>query len=168
MTARGFTHESSYNESVEWYTPKFVFEALGIEFDLDPCSPGAGKSFVPALKHYTIEDDGLASEWFGTVWVNPPYGTQTPKWMKKLYEHGDGMALVFARTDVKWFQDYGADADAICFINGRVKFYQGNMTTQPGTPGTGSMILAYGPKAAAALSQAGLGVVVAKTERWVA
>lgn len=162
MSSKGFTHESSYNESVEWYTPKFIFDALGLTFDLDPCSPGAGKSFVPAIKHYTVEDDGLTSPWHGTAWVNPPYGTQTPKWMQKLHDHGDGIALVFARTDVKWFQEYGANADAICFISGRVKFYQGDMVTQPGTPGAGSMLLAFGEVAADALRQAGLGVVVGK------
>lgn len=166
--SRGFTHESARNESVEWYTPQFVFDALGLEFDLDPCSPGAGKSFVPAAKHYTIEDDGLASEWSGTVWVNPPYGAQTPKWMRKFRDHGDGLALVAARTDVKWFHDYGADADAICFVNGRIKFYQGNLTTQPGSPGTGSMILAYGQKAVDALMQSGLGAVMAKAEKLAA
>lgn len=158
----GFTHESQYNESVEWYTPKYIFDAIGLTYDLDPCSPGEGKSFVPTLKHYTVADDGLVSPWEGTVWVNPPYGTHTPKWMKKLHEHGDGIALVFSRTDVKWFQDFGADADAICFIHGRVKFYQGDMETQPGTPGTGSMLLAFGDKAAQALRRSGLGVVVSK------
>jgi hypothetical protein len=153
----GFAHESTVNESVEWYTPPSIFEKLGIRFDLDPCSPGAGKSFVPADNHYTIVDDGLASPWFGTVWVNPPYGKHTPVWMEKLAEHGDGIALVFARTDVAWFHEFGTKADVVCFVRSRVKFFQGDMETQPGTPGAGSMLLAYGPKAAAALRQSGLG-----------
>ena len=56
----GFAHESTHNISVEWYTPPEIFTALGLAFDLDPCSPGPGKSFVPARRHYTVADDGLA------------------------------------------------------------------------------------------------------------
>jgi hypothetical protein len=55
----GFAHESTHNISVEWYTPPEIFTALGLAFDLDPCSPGPGKSFVPARRHYTVADDGL-------------------------------------------------------------------------------------------------------------
>lgn len=157
MASTGFTHESTRNESFEWYTPPEVFAGLGLTFDLDPCSPGAGKSFVPALNHYTIEDDGLASPWFGTTFVNPPYGSETPKWMRKLAEHGDGIALVFSRTDVKWFQEVGVQADLICFVSGRIKFFKGNIEDRGGTPGAGSMLLAYGETAAKALLNSGLG-----------
>jgi len=51
--------------SDEWYTPKFVFDGLGIEFDIDVCSPIGGTGIVPAKKFYSIEDDGLASAWGG-------------------------------------------------------------------------------------------------------
>ena len=153
----GFAHESTHNESVEWYTPPEIFDGLGLTFDLDPCSPGAGKSYVPTLRHYTVVDDGLASPWFGTVFVNPPYGPETPKWMRRLADHGDGIALVFARTDVKWFQEVGVKADLICFISGRIKFFKGNVDDRGGTPGAGSMLLAYGAKAAEALRNSGLG-----------
>lgn len=154
----GFTHESSINESVEWYTPPEIFEALGLTFDLDPCSPGPGKSYVPTLKHYTIHDNGLLSPWNqDLVWVNPPYGPYTRVWMEKLANHGNGIALVFARTDVAWFQKHGVKADVICFINSRVRFFQGDITKRGGSPGAGSMLLAYGKKAADALAQSGLG-----------
>lgn len=154
----GFTHESAVNESVEWYTPPEIFEALGLTFDLDPCSPGAGKSYVPALQHYTAHDDGLAQDW-GTslAWVNPPYGPSTKLWMEKLAHHGNGIAMVFARTDVRWFQEYGVLADTVCFVNNRVYFYQGDIAKRGGRPGAGSMLLAYGPKAAQALRNSGLG-----------
>jgi hypothetical protein len=158
---KGFTHESTNNESFEWYTPPVILDALGLTFDLDPCSPGAGKSFVPALKHYTIDDDGLTSPWAGTVWMNPPYGPLTPVWMKKMSEHRDGIALVFARTDVRWFQDYAAGVSLVCFVSGRIKFYKGDIVNQGGTPGAGSMLVAWGDKAAAALQASGLGVCFA-------
>lgn len=158
---RGFTHESTRNESFEWYTPPIIFESIGLEFDLDPCSPGAGKSFVPTKKHYTITDDGLTSPWEGTAFVNPPYGSETAKWMRRLADHGDGIALVFARTDVKWFQDVAASADLICFVSGRIRFFKGNIEDQGGTPGAGSMLIAWGEKSAAALRQSGLGLFFA-------
>lgn len=156
----GFAHESTRNESIEWYTPPSVFDALGLSFDLDPCSPGVGRSHVPARKHYTIHDDGLNSPWEGTAFVNPPYGSETQHWMRKLADHGDGIALVFARTDVKWFHEVAPKTSLICFVSGRIKFYKGNTVDQGGTPGAGSMLIAFGPRAADAVRESGLGVCV--------
>lgn len=167
MTSRptqGFAHESTRNESIEWYTPPEIFAALGVRFDIDPCSPGAGKSHVPADRHLTIVDDGLTSDWGrGLAWVNPPYGNETQHWMRKLAGHGDGIALVFARTDVKWFQEVAPQTSAICFVSGRIKFYKGNITDQGGTPGAGSMLVAFGSRSAEALRQSGLGICVEVT-----
>lgn len=154
----GFTHESQKNETIEWYTPPGIFDALGLEFDLDPCSPGAGKSFVPAKKHYTIKDDGLAQPWNGLAFVNPPYGNQTGTWLKKLADHGNGIGLVFSRTDTQWFHDLAKQLDLVCFVKGRIKFYRGGIEEQPGTPGTGSMLLGFGKTSVDALLKSNLGV----------
>lgn len=160
--SRGFTHESTVNESIEWYTPPNIFEALGLEFDLDPCSPGQGKSFVPARRVLTAEDDGLATPWGDpsstTVFMNPPYGALTAPFMRKFAEHGNGIALVFARTDTRWFQETVGTADVLCFISGRVRFYKGSTTQQGGSPGAGSVLIAYGKKSADAVLQSGLGL----------
>lgn len=154
----GFGHESSVNESIEWYTPPEIFDALGLTFDLDPCSPGEGKSYVPAKRHLTIVDDGLATAWQGTVWMNPPYGPHVPTWLSKLADHGDGIALLFARTDTKWFQTYVAGrADLVCFVDGRIKFFKGGMDERGGSPGAGSVLIAYGKRSADALLASGLG-----------
>lgn len=155
--SRGFSHESSVNESVEWYTPPEIFEALDFVFDLDPCSPGEGLSYVPARRHYTAADDGLSLPWEGTVFMNPPYGPHTKVWMRRLAEHGDGIALVFARTDVKWFQEFGTKADLVCFVDGRIRFFQGDKEKRGGSPGAGSMLLAFGETASHVLLQSGLG-----------
>ena len=81
--------------------------------------------------------------------------------MKRLAEYGNGMALVFSRTDVKWFQDYVADkASLVCFISGRIKFFQGDIKKRGGTPGAGSMLVAYGEEAAYAVWKSGLGSCV--------
>lgn len=66
-------HENSIGESDEWYTPREVFSALGMDFDLDPCSPGSGH-WVPARRQFTKTDDGLSRPWRGRVFMNPPFG----------------------------------------------------------------------------------------------
>jgi hypothetical protein len=87
------TGETVVNKSVEWLTPLFIFEALGLTFDLDPCGGELG-DHVPARARYTTRDDGLSKDWSGTVWLNPPYGPHTPRWLRRLVKHGDGIALV--------------------------------------------------------------------------
>lgn len=154
---RGFTHESTYNESKEWYTPRYIFDALGLEFDLDPASPGKNiVPWIPSDRHLTVLDDGLVHKWDGKVWLNPPYGTDTPKWLKRLCEHRNGMALVFSRTDTEWFHKYATQADAICFLRGRIRFIKASGESG-GTPGAGSMLLAWGDDCAGAVLGCGLG-----------
>lgn len=165
----GFTHESTYNETKEWYTPRYIFEAIGLEFDLDPCSPGKDVvPWVPARRHLTYLDNGLTAHWGGRVWVNPPYGSDTPEWFKHLSKHGNGIALVFARTDTKWFHDCIPNADAICFIKGRVSFvrsdesglYAKNLIKPKGGCGAASMLVAFGKDNAQALYNSGLGLTL--------
>jgi hypothetical protein len=171
MSAKGFTHESTYNESKEWYTPREIFRGIGIDFDLDPCSPGQDiVPWIPAQIHYTVREDGLTSNWFGNVFMNPPYGSDTPKWMRKLSSHGNGIALVFARPDTQWFHKYVPLADAILFIRGRVAFihaatkdkdypamYADGLWQPKGGCGAASMLVAFGKKNAEALLNSNLG-----------
>jgi phage N-6-adenine-methyltransferase len=157
----GFTHESQNANTVEWYTPRWLIDAIGIHYAIDVCSPGAAKTSIPADRHYTVADDGLTSAWAGTVWCNPPYGRETGIWMEKLADHGDGIALVFARTDTAWFQAAASRATAVSFLAGRVKFIDGRTgKPSPGSPGSGSVLLAFGQKAAAALTAANLGITL--------
>ena len=79
--------------SDEWYTPKSVFDGLGLTFDLDVCSPKGGTGLVPALRSYCLEDDGLLSPWHGRVWMNPPYSKPAP-WVEKWINHANGIALL--------------------------------------------------------------------------
>jgi len=167
--SKGWIHESTYNESKEWYTPKYIFDALDIQFDLDPCSPECDVvPWIPAKRYYTVEDNGLEQIWSGNVWMNPPYGSDTPKWMKKLEEHGNGIALVFARTDTKWFHDYVPNAHAVCFIKGRISFvpadraedYTYNLWEPKGGSGAASILVAYGENNVMPLVKSGLGLVL--------
>lgn len=110
----------------EWATPQEFYNALDAEFHftLDPCSTDEN---AKCAKHYTKEQDGLAQDWTGeTVFCNPPYGREMPKWIRKCYEHytGGGIAvmLIPARTDTKAFHEYIYGKAEIRFIKGRLKF----------------------------------------------
>jgi len=114
-----------------WATPNNLFEVLDKEFNfnLDPCADDLNHK---CSRYYTKEIDGLSREWGGDdrIFMNPPYGKEIKKWVKKAYESSKNGALVVAllpaRTDTKWFS-YCMKASEIRFIEGRVKF--GNSKT---------------------------------------
>lgn len=155
----GFRHERSQGESVEWYTPPEIFQALAITFDLDPAAPVGGLPWIPAQRSFSRADDGLTQPWNGRVWLNPPYGRGIEQWLNRLARHGDGLALVFARTDTRWYQEIVRRATAICFIAGRLSFIRGDRS-RAGTAGAPSVLLAFGLPCALALVEAGLGQTV--------
>jgi hypothetical protein len=112
------------NEKDEYYTPKWVFDKLGLDFDLDPCSPGKHKSNSPATVHYSHPQNGLELEWRGRIWMNPPYSKPSP-WVEKFIEHGNGLALL-PLSKAKWFHALWNAADAITLMPTLLKFdYQG-------------------------------------------
>ena len=95
----------------EYYTPISLFAYLGLTFDLDVAAPKGGIHYIPALAHYSEEDDGLAQPWVGRVWMNPPYSA--PKlWVEKFIDHGNGIALV-PMAKSKWFNELWDAADGI-------------------------------------------------------
>jgi hypothetical protein len=128
-----------------WLTPPHVLKALG-EFDLDPCS-SIDRPWDTARVHFTLEDDGLAQEWSGRVWCNPPYGPGLAPFLRRLADHKDGgTALVFARTETRAFFDHVWDkATAILFLKGRLKFHKPDGTLG-GTAGSPSVLIAYGER----------------------
>lgn len=142
--------------SDEWYTPPEVFEALGLRFNLDPAAPPGGVPWVPARRSFSIAEDGLAQDWRGRVWLNPPYGRATADWLARLAAHGDGLALVFARTDTHWFQRFASEATALCFIGGRLRFRRPDGSVGDTAPSP-SLLVAFGLPCAIALAESGLG-----------
>ena len=149
----GFTHESSYAITTSWYTPKWVFDALNVTFDLDVCAPTGGVPWIPAKNHYALPQDGLALPWDGSVWCNPPYGKETPKWLHKMATHGNGIALVMARTDTKWFHEHLTKADCLLFLKGRIQFVDGLQQTGGSGSTCGSVLAGYGEEATKALTR---------------
>lgn len=150
-------HPVSVNPSDERYTPPDVFDALGMTFDLDPCSPGPDH-WVPARKVYTIADDGLAQPWEGTVFMNPPFGGRNGHvlWLRKFLDHGDGIGLVNAQTSAAWFHDHLHRADALLFPRGRTRFFDQD-GKQLNHPWTGVVLIGMGERCVEALRKSGLG-----------
>jgi len=58
----GVSRKMHARKSVEWYTPAWVFDELGLQFDLDPASPYDMESFIPATTKYTVFDNGLQKD----------------------------------------------------------------------------------------------------------
>lgn len=107
-----------------WATPQDFFDKLNAEFgfELDVC---ATHDNAKCPRYFTKESDGLAQEWRGKVWMNPPYGREIGAWMKKAHESARGGAtvvcLVPARTDTRWWHEYVANHE-VRFVRGRLKF----------------------------------------------
>ena len=114
-------------------TPQDFFDKLNAEFSfkLDVC---ATPDNAKCSNFFTKENDGLSQNWCDlghphpedpVVWMNPPYGREIIRWMKKAHESAqDGatvVCLVPARTDTKWWHEYAAPHE-VRFIRGRLKF----------------------------------------------
>ncbi len=147
--------EKNTISSDEWYTPKYIIEYLG-EFDLDPCAP-VNPLWKTANIMYNKHDDGLTKEWFGRVWLNPPYSRPLIEmFIKKMAEHNNGIALLYNRCDSNMFQDIiFAKAKAMLFMRHRIKFYKQDRTLG-GSPGCGSILIAFGDNNADILKNCGI------------
>jgi hypothetical protein len=128
-----YVHVGNCSISQTWTTPKELLEPLysvfGV-FDLDPYSPTSNgrTTFVKAKAYFTETDDGLSLPWFGTVFMNPPYGRSIHHWTAKAKaEVAQGNAevvvgLVPARPDTRyWHRDIAGSA-SVFFLKGRLKF----------------------------------------------
>lgn len=176
---RGFSKldpQGHIGDTTTWLTPLDFVHKLG-KFDLDPC----GFAGHWTAKHLLFPgaqvscDDGLKYKWYGRVWLNPPYGRGMDEWLTKLADHGNGIALVFARTDTNLFHDI--NPDLTFFLKGRIKFLspfkrddKGKIILHPRTEkpillkvpeestnaGHGSMLLAWGQRNVKAILKSGI------------
>lgn len=157
-------HHSPQPASYDWLTPPFVLEALG-PFDCDPACP-PDMPWRTAAVMFTPREDGLAQDWRGVTWLNPPYGQEDVQgpWLRRLVAHGNGFALVFARTETKlFFECVWRSATALLFLEGRLHFHFGAPWTgkagrryaigerAPHNGGAPSVVIAYGKACAARL-----------------
>jgi hypothetical protein len=98
-----------------WETPEKYYKELDSEFhfNFDPCPLNS-------------KEDGLVKEWGTSTFVNPPYGREIGKWVKKSYEESlKGKIVVMlmpVRTDTNYFHNYILGRAEIRFIKGRLRF----------------------------------------------
>jgi hypothetical protein len=150
------SHQRCVGKSQVHLTPKWLIEALGGRFALDPCA-AAEDPLRCAEQCYTEANDGLLRPWFGVVWLNPPFDRyQVGKWIAKLALHGNGIALVHARTEAEWFRPIWTSADAILFLDKRIKFCRPDGTEQPANSGAPPVLAAFGALATNRLAMSGL------------
>lgn len=148
-------HHNPTAKSEVWLTPPYILFALG-PFDLDPCA-AVDRPWPTATHHYTIEHDGLSRPWQGRVWMNPPYGRKVAFWLRRLAAHGNGIALIFARTETAmFFESVWWKATALLFIEGRLNFHFPTGQRAPANCGAPSVLIAYGEDNAIALKDSAL------------
>lgn len=166
--------DNRYGETgkTEWLTPPQIIHALG-EFDLDPCAPVV-RPWPMARNHFTIEDDAFKQDWGGArvrKFMNPPYQEAeqpckrecdkkrcpkrghhvhkyipgTEDWLRLLAEEGNGVALIFARTETGiFFPHVWRRADAVLFFDRRLTFYHVSGRLSESNAGAPSCLVAYG------------------------
>ena len=132
-------------------TPLWIIEKLGA-FDLDPCG---FHGHATARRLISLPTNGLAEPWDGRIWLNPPYSDPTP-WLGKLAAHNNGIALVLASTDTRWFHDFIAKyATGVLFMKGRPRFLRHDFSEVGLMRAT--LLAAFGDNNAAILKRAGIG-----------
>lgn len=155
-------HEQCVGATDEWYTPPYIFEAMGCRFDIDVAAPGR-LDWIPINDRF-ITSDSLDQQWYGFVWMNPPFGGRNGliPWLDKFIAHGNGVALVPDRTSAPWWQNAAPRMDATLFVSPKIKFI--GIDGKPGrSPAQGTTLMAIGKKGSRALLRArnrGLGVLL--------
>jgi phage N-6-adenine-methyltransferase len=127
----GSLHVSQGNN--DWYTPpEYIIAAREVmgDIDLDPASSDVANKTIQANHYFTREDDGLTKEWFGRVWLNPPFSMPLVKQFadKLIAEREAGRVeqatvIVNNGTDTQWFHALLGAAGILCLLRGRAKFY---------------------------------------------
>lgn len=142
-----------------WLTPPSILESVGgwENFDLDPAA-AENQPWPTARQHYTERDNGLMLPWHGRVWLNPPYSRGIiGRFMGRMAAHGNGIAMVFARSETEFFHRHvWPAADAIFFFEGRVNFYRADGTEAAVDGGAPSVLIGYGADNADCLAGCGL------------
>lgn len=114
----------------------------------------ASKDNAKCASYFTVEDDGLAQDWPGVVWCNPPY-SETALWVEKaVIEAKKGSTIVMlvpASTDVEWFHEHVYGKHEVRFVRGRIKF-EGQKDRAP----FGSMVVVFRPDGESTGAESGL------------
>ena len=148
MSARLFGIDDAL-DSDAWYTPPWVFEGLGLTFDIDVAAPADMPPWIPARKRYTVADDGLNMPWVGLVWCNPPY-SDPAAWCRRWATHPDGCLLI--RADLSTGGPFAAfsAASSVYVPAKRIQFVSGTGAST-GSVNFSTVLLGRGSQANEAL-----------------
>lgn len=162
--------EAARGASDEWYTPAYIFEALGEMFDMDVAAPMLLPSWIgdrlvcktPSGGRLWNWKGGPDHPWTGFIWMNPPFGGRNSlaEWLTPFFEHGNGIALTPDRTSAPWFREAWQRADMALFMP-KVRFIRPDGSTGK-QPSNGTCLWASGERAVRALERAasrGLGIL---------
>lgn len=154
------SHQRTLGMSQTWLTPPEILAALG-PFDLDPCACPEPRPWMTATRMIALPGDGLKAEWWSgeRVWCNPPFGPASLQraFMQRMVEHGNGIALLAARTETNLFFDtVWRPATAVLFLRGRPHFHRADGTRALASSGAPICLIAYGGSNAMALLNSGL------------
>ena len=148
-----FEHHIHEDKTDEWATPNSFVRPLSDAvggFDLDPASGAEPEPHADTT--YTKEDDGLEQEWFGNVFLNPPFSNKE-RWLEKtLQETNSGNAdlvvtVLPVDTSTRWFHNYVTDAICHSFIGpGRQDFDRRGKATGSGNPSFAVMVVVFGDR----------------------
>lgn len=145
------SHQATIGASQSWITPRWILDACG-PFDLDPCQCDP-QPWPCASVGYT--EGGLEKLWFGRVWLNPPFDRRVVgQWLERLATHGNGVALVHARTEAGWFEPIWRSADGILFLADRITFHRPDGTRAAANSGAPAVLVAFGARNVASIERA--------------
>jgi phage N-6-adenine-methyltransferase len=137
--------------SDDYYTPKWIFDALDLTFDIDVASPPNGPPFTPCNAYFTKETNGLTSDWSGLVFMNPPFSQMTP-WVEKFIDHANGIALL-PMSKSRWFNMLWESNAAIVSLPSTLKFH--DPKGGKGSIFLGTILAGFGDQSIKALANIG-------------
>lgn len=115
------------SDRMDWETPTHLFDQLDAEFHFT-VDAAASETNHKCERYFTAQSDGLTQDWSGeTVFCNPPYGRELPKWVEKCHREAQKpgttvVMLIPSRTDTRWFHSFIHRRAEVRFIKGRIKF----------------------------------------------
>lgn len=155
------SHEAP-GKSDDWFTPRYIFDALGETFDLDVAAPrDLTHVTVPAEKY--LSSNSLGADWHGFVWMNPPFASRGSKaaWLNKFFDHGNGIALTPDRSGAPWWHRAHSRCNGLLFTEGKPRFVRPDGSIGK-SPSNNVTLWASGDRAVDALiraSKSGLGAL---------